>query len=118
MTATGIAFRCSGTLWPADSRKPTTRIDPQSAICSQPKARCCARSSDSCMAGVIMLALVNASLLHGLIALLGFLLIAEGLGPVIAPSARGFLAGPGATRPSARRVCTVQLQCFIIDRVR
>jgi 2-phosphosulfolactate phosphatase len=40
MSATGIALRCSGTFWPDSSRSPTTRIDPQSAICSKPKARC------------------------------------------------------------------------------
>src|SRR5207248_11355297 len=39
ISATGIAFRCSGTCWPGSSRKPTTRIDPQSAICSKPIAR-------------------------------------------------------------------------------
>jgi len=61
-----------------------------------------------------MLALVNASLLHGLIALLGFLVIAEGLGLVIAPSALGFLAGPGATRPSARGWTRLQGTGFML----
>src|SRR3989442_12142523 len=39
MTATGRALRCSGTLWPAASRRPTARIAPQSAICSKPSGR-------------------------------------------------------------------------------
>src|SRR5256712_4013585 len=39
ISATGIALRCSGTLWPGSRRSPTTRIDPQSAICSKPNAR-------------------------------------------------------------------------------
>src|ERR1700686_2594762 len=43
MSATGIALRCSGTFCPGWSRKPTTRIDPQSAICSKPKGRCPSR---------------------------------------------------------------------------
>src|SRR6202162_1053303 len=43
MSATGIALRCSGTFCPGSSRKPTTRIDPQSAICSKPKGRCSSR---------------------------------------------------------------------------
>src|ERR1700686_2337965 len=43
MSATGIALRCSGTFCPGSRRKPTTRIDPQSAICSKPKGRCSSR---------------------------------------------------------------------------
>src|SRR6266446_1530113 len=39
ISATGIALRCCGTFWPGSSRSPTTRIDPQSAICSNPNAR-------------------------------------------------------------------------------
>src|SRR2546428_7715270 len=39
MTATGSAFRCSGTRWPAARRRPTTRMAPESAICSQPSGR-------------------------------------------------------------------------------
>src|SRR4029077_17341383 len=39
ISATGMALRCSGTFCPGSNRKPTTRIDPQSAICSNPKAR-------------------------------------------------------------------------------
>src|SRR5437773_688992 len=33
-----MALRCSGTFWPASKRRPTTRLQPQSAICSKPSA--------------------------------------------------------------------------------
>ena len=49
-----------------------------------------------------MLGRMNAALMHGLLALIGLLVIVEGLGLALVPKALGFLAGPGAARPSAR----------------
>lgn len=44
-----------------------------------------------------------AALSHGFLLLLGFLLILAGLGIAIIPRYFGFLAGPGAARPTARQ---------------
>ena len=43
------------------------------------------------------------ALAHGLLLLLGLLCILGGLGLAILPRYFGFLAGPGASRPSARQ---------------
>src|SRR6266853_2893639 len=68
MSATGIALRCSGTFCPGSSRKPTTRIDPQSAICSKPKGRCSSRggpdTSQSCVT-IFSMEVVHATGIEG-----------------------------------------------------
>ena len=42
------------------------------------------------------------ALIHGLLLLLGLVLILAGLGIAVVPRYLGFLAGPGAARPTAR----------------
>ena len=54
------------------------------------------------MGGIIILAHMNPALVHGLLALIGLLVIVEGLGLALVPKALGFLAGPGAAKPAAR----------------
>jgi hypothetical protein len=44
-----------------------------------------------------------AALTHGFLLLAGFFLIFSGLGLAIFPRAFGWLAGPGASRPTARQ---------------
>ena len=43
------------------------------------------------------------AIIHGFLLLLGFFLIFSGLGLAIFPRAFGWLAGPGASRPTARQ---------------
>jgi len=43
-----------------------------------------------------------AALTHGFLLLVGFFLIFSGLGLAIFPRAFGWLAGPGASRPTTR----------------
>jgi len=43
------------------------------------------------------------ALIHGFLLLLGFFLIFSGLGLAIFPRAFGWLAGPGASRPTAKQ---------------
>jgi Na+-driven multidrug efflux pump len=44
-----------------------------------------------------------SALTHGFLLAIGFLVILAGLGLAIVPRFFGFLAGPGASRPSARQ---------------
>jgi hypothetical protein len=43
------------------------------------------------------------AIIHGFLLLLGFFLIFSGLGLAVFPRAFGWLAGPGASRPTARQ---------------
>jgi hypothetical protein len=61
-----------------------------------------------------MLAPMNPAMLHGLLALVGLLVILEGLGLALVPKALGFLAGPGAAKPAARGWTRLQGTGFML----
>jgi hypothetical protein len=61
-----------------------------------------------------MLARMNPALLHGLLALVGGLLIVEGLGLALVPKTLGFLAGPGAGKRAARGWTRLQGTGFML----